>query len=273
MLIDWNDAFDNASYVPGSAAYATLWAQSAADFVQNSSVLGSSELNIRYGEGRRHLVDLFQPSGPAKGLVVFVHGGYWHKFDKSLWSHLAHGALAHDWAVAIPGYTLAPHASITAMVQEIGAAIEKVAELVDGPIRLCGHSAGGHLVARMLCKDSPLSKPVLSRIVTAVPISGLYDLRPLCVTAMNGLLRMTDTEAWEQSPVNHECCDGIELTLWVGCDERPEFLRQTRLLAERWIAGNANINTCFEPGKHHFNVIEGLADPQSSLVEALLSDP
>ena len=47
-----------------------------------------------------------------RGLVVFVHGGYWRAFDRELWSHLAGGPLARGWAVAIPGYVLAPEARI-----------------------------------------------------------------------------------------------------------------------------------------------------------------
>jgi arylformamidase len=53
------------------------------------------------------------PKCKSKGLVVFVHGGYWKAFDKSVWSHLASGPLAHGYAVAVPSYTLCPDNSIS----------------------------------------------------------------------------------------------------------------------------------------------------------------
>ena len=46
---------------------------------------------------------------------MFVHGGYWLRFDRDMWSHLAAGAVARGWACAIPSYTLAPEARISAM--------------------------------------------------------------------------------------------------------------------------------------------------------------
>ena len=47
--------------------------------------------------------------------VVFVHGGYWMKFDRSYWSHFSEGLTARGWAVAMPSYTLAPEARIGSM--------------------------------------------------------------------------------------------------------------------------------------------------------------
>ena len=113
------------------------------------------------------------------GLVVFVHGGYWRAFDRGDWSHLAAGPLARGWAVAMPGYVLAPEARIAAITAMIREAVAAAAGEVAGPIRLAGHSAGGHLVARQLCADSRLPEAVLARVERVVPISGLYDLRPL----------------------------------------------------------------------------------------------
>ena len=78
--------------------------------------------------------------------MVFVHGGYWRAFDRGLWSHLAAGPLARGWAVAMPGYVLAPEARIAAITAMIADAVAAAAAEVDGPMRLAGHSAGGHLV-------------------------------------------------------------------------------------------------------------------------------
>jgi acetyl esterase/lipase len=52
---------------------------------------------------------------------VFVHGGYWLRFGRGDWSHLAAGPVARGWAVALPSYTLAPAARIAAITAEIGA--------------------------------------------------------------------------------------------------------------------------------------------------------
>ncbi|MND02281.1 hypothetical protein D3C83_216030 [compost metagenome] len=60
------------------------------------------------------------------------------------------------------------------------------------------------------------------------------------------------------------------MTCWVGARERPEFLRQNALLANIWTGLGAGMAECVAEGRHHFDVIEDLANPESGLVDALL---
>ncbi|MFN7002550.1 MAG: alpha/beta hydrolase [Roseinatronobacter sp.] len=262
-MIDWEDAFQNGAYIAGAEGYPETWAARAAAF--RAGVQG--ECDLAYCAHPRARLDLFRPEGAVRGLVVFVHGGYWLKFDKSIWSHLAAGPLARGWAVALPSYTLAPEVSIPEITAQIGAAVGHAAGLVAGPIRLAGHSAGGHLVTRMICDDSTLAFATRARVAQVVSISGLHDLRPLLATGMNDQLRLTPETAAAESPVLHAPLPGIPVTAWVGGDERPEFLRQSALLREAWAA-----DLEVAKGRHHFDVIDDLAKPDSALTEALLSD-
>ncbi len=108
--IDWDDAFDNSGYVAGSDLFAASWSDAAANTRDALSSTGQAQIDLPYGSLPRNRLDLFSPTGEPAGLVVFVHGGYWHKLDKSYWSQLARGPLSAGWAVAIPSYTLAPQA-------------------------------------------------------------------------------------------------------------------------------------------------------------------
>ncbi len=269
-MIDWDDAFDNSSYVAGADRLPERWSDAASAFRADAEAAGRADIDLAYGPAARNRVDLFRPAGNPAGLVVFVHGGYWHKLDKTFWSQLAAGPLAADWAVAIPSYTLAPAARITEITREICAAIEFVADRVDGPLRLAGHSAGGHLVSRMVCTDIDLSPALRARLEKIVSISGVHDLRPLTLTRMNEILRLDADEAAAESPALQEPVDGVDIAIWVGAGERPEFLRQARLLAERW--QRPGVTDHYEPGRDHFSVVEGLADPASPLVAELLRD-
>ena len=125
---------------------------------------GRARLDLVYGDGQRNRFDLFLPEDTPKGLVVFVHGGYWVRFDKSYWSHLARGSVEHGYAVAMPSYTLCPQTRISGITREIGAAIAAAASMIAGPIHLTGHSAGGHLATRMISATSPLSDALRSRV-------------------------------------------------------------------------------------------------------------
>ena len=211
------------------------------------------------------------PEGRPKGLVVFVHGGFWKALDKSFWSHLARGSVEGGYAVAMPSYTLCPTVRISEITREIAAAVERAAAMVEGPLFLAGHSAGGHLVTRMISATSPLPDDVRARISHTVSISGLHDLRPLMKAAMNTELRIDEAEARVESPALLEPMPNARVTCWVGSAERPEFVRQNALLANIWTGLGAKTCVIEEPGRHHFDVIDGLADPDHPLTRTLLS--
>ncbi|MCO5732873.1 alpha/beta hydrolase [Rhizobium sp. SSA_523] len=270
-ITDWNDAYTNGANIPRGEAWPDAWVEPARALRDRLAVEGRCRIDLSYGDKPRNRFDLFLPDGMPKGLVVFVHGGYWQALDKSYWSHLAQGSLHHGFAVAMPSYTLAPQARIGEIVQEIAAAITDAAGEIDGPIHLTGHSAGGHLVTRMVASQTPLAPAVRERVRTVVSISGVHDLRPLVQTGLNAKLRLNDEEAAAESPVLMRPSDGTRLFCWVGGNERAEFIRQNALMASLWLGLGAETGAYVEPDRHHFNVIDGLADPTHPLTLTLLS--
>lgn len=272
QVIDWDGAYANGANIAGGDRWPGLWVEPAAAFRKERVQAGRAEIDLSYGEAKRNRLDLFLPDRNAEGLVVFIHGGFWLKLDKSFWSHLAAGPLAHGYAVAMPSYTLCPDIRIGGIVKEVGAAIEKAAGMVDGPIRLTGHSAGGHLATRMITATSPLPQSVRGRIVNTVSISGVHDLRPMMKTTMNAELKIDSAEAYAESPALLSPMEGARVTCWVGGAERAEFRRQNALLANIWTGLGAATAVVEEPDRHHFDVIDGLGDPDHALTRCLLTD-
>ncbi|MHA6264748.1 alpha/beta hydrolase [Arenibacterium sp. CAU 1754] len=260
--MELDDAYANAAYIPQADTFPPRWQQQARAFVDGLSAQGRARMGVSYGESERSRFDLFLPESAPAGLMIFVHGGYWLRFDRSYWSHLAAGALARGWAVAMPSYDLCPDVRIADITRQVARAVQVIAEHVAGPIALTGHSAGGHLAARMLAPGM-LPADVVARIRTVVPISPVADLRPLLRTSMNADFRMDEQAAAAESPVLQPA-PSVPVTIWVGADERPAFLDQARWLAQAWGADQVIV-----PGKHHFDVIEALEDPDSQIVRLL----
>lgn len=269
MIADWDDAYANAAHIPDGDAYPARWSAAAAAFRAELSA-DRLRLGLPYGRHPREKVDVFLPEGAARGVAIFVHGGYWRAFDRDVWSHLAAGPLGRGWAVAMPGYPLAPEARIAQITGSICEAVVQIAAAIPAPIVLAGHSAGGHLVARQVCAGSGLPERAAGRVARVVAISGLFDLRPLLRLALNADLRLDAEEAAQESPALLAPRPGARVAVWVGADERPEFLRQSALIANVWTGLRAEMSLTFAPGRHHFDVIEPLADPDSDLVAALI---
>ena len=269
MITDWDAAYANMDHVRDGPSYPPKWMAAAASYRDTMTAKDKARLDLRYGPAERNTADLFLPDGEPKGIVIFVHGGYWRAFDKSVWSHAAQGCVEAGWAVALPSYTLCPDIRIAAITQEVSAAVAMLAREIDGPIQLSGHSAGGHLVSRMVCTDTTLDEDILARIANVVSISGVHDLRPLMNTQLNETLQIDRTEAHAESPCLLEPVENTALTAWVGGGELPEFKRQNDLLANVWTGLGARTRSIHDGGHNHFTVVEGLGDKGSPLVAAI----
>lgn len=261
--MNYDEAYANAPFIPGADAFPPAWAARTAALREQLGPRFRS--GLRYGPEPRNWLHLCLPEGAPEGLAVIIHGGYWLRFSPDDFGHLAAGALTRGWAVALPAYTLAPAARIAQITAEIGAAVTVAAAEVAGPICVSGHSAGGHLAARMACADAPLPAAVADRIARCLPVSPVADLRPLRRTSMNADLGLDAAEAWAESPVLIPPRPGIAAHVWVGGAERPVFLDQARRLGNAWACP-----VTIDAGRHHFDVIEGFEQADSALMAAFL---
>lgn len=270
MITDWDDAYNNRNYSPNVDKIVEEWSSSAEQFRESMEKAGMAQLGISYGPGKRNLLDKFLPNSSENGMVIFVHGGYWRAFDNSYFSHFAAGALSNELAVYLPSYTLAPEVSIAEITQEIAAAIQFVANDRDGPITLVGHSAGGHLVTRMVCQDTQIDEDVRDRIKSVVSLSGVHDLRPLVNTVMNDDFGLTLALAEAESPALCLPVPGCKITCISGSNERPEFLRQSELLANIWTGLGADISAITIPSRNHFTLINDLVEQNSPITNIVV---
>lgn len=260
-----DDAYENRPYIPNADRHLAAWPEDASAFRNHHP---DSTLDIAYGDDDRTAYDLFLPVGgldAARGVIAFIHGGYWVALSKDDFSHMAAGLLDRGWAVAVIGYRLAPQARIASITRDIAAAITSLGEVGGGPLRLAGHSAGGHLVTRMMCQNVMLGGAALDRLDRVVSISGLHDLRPLRRLAKNNLWQLDDQEMIQESPVLQTPRQGIDLVCVAGADERPEFIRQNALLPLAWQGLGVQGQCQLLADHNHFTIIETLTNPNSQL--------
>jgi len=257
--IDLEAEYNNRARVPDHPAVMARWRETA-----EAARAAHPPVEIAYGKGEREVMDLFD-AGPGAPLAVFLHGGYWQALDKSWFSGIAPAFLTHGVSLSVPSYDLAPNVRLGVILRQVREAMENIRARTGARPVVFGHSAGGHMAAGMLSEG---------RASAAVAISGVFDLRPLIPTSLNMALDLDEREAAALSPIfwpvpNGSTPGGTILDCIVGGDESPEFLRQSRMMADHW--GANGVETRFEalPGLNHFTVLNPLFDPDSTLVQRI----
>lgn len=266
LEVDLSDDYANAKYISNAKSFPEKWQEKAANFRNERAFFSNLELDIPYGPSDREKMDIFYPKEGTAGIFVFIHGGYWRAFDKSSWSHLSLGALDNGYTSVIPSYRLCPEVSIAQITLDIAKCIIAIAKRMNsGPIVLAGHSAGGHLVSRMLCGNL-LPKNVSNRLRCVAPISPLTDLQPLIFTDLNSDLNLSVDSAISESPSFYTPIE-VNTRVWVGEDERPAFLQQAEILSKKW-----QCELTIQPNAHHFDVIDELLNPRSKMCKYLFQN-
>ena len=255
-----NAAYDNNGAVANSAKL--VEARNAASAAYRKA--HSDKLDIPYAPGDRTAFDLYPAPDPSAPCLVFIHGGYWLRNSREFFAAYAEGLAHHGWSVAMPGYTLAPQASLTAIVREIGAALDWLADHgpahgIAGPVVVSGWSAGAQLAALHLGH----------RLVAAgLAISGVYDLAPLRDTALNDALRLSDAEIASLSPVRAVPTAPKPLAIAYGTAELPALVHNSRELHAQRSAAHAPGPLLPIAGADHFTILEELRRPDGQLVRA-----
>lgn len=146
--------------------------------------------DIAYRTGKdadkvRHTLDVYVPRGQKHfPTVLFVHGGRWTSGNKNLYGGIGESLARHGIGVVICNYRLSPAVKHPAHVEDVARAFawtrDNIANYGGKTDRLfvCGHSAGGHLVALLATDPKYLKAEKLSPsdIRGVVPISGVYSI-------------------------------------------------------------------------------------------------
>ena len=240
-----------------------------ADWARRSEAIRrapNARLDLRYGTGPRHRVDVFSARAPAAPTLVYIHGGYWQMNDKEPYAFLAEGLSGAGFGLALVEYTLAPAARLDQIVTEVRSAvawvIEHAKEIGGDPARVfvSGHSAGGHLTA-MAMTDA--------RLAGGIAISGIYDLEPIRLNYLNDKLGLDVAEAERNSPMRHFPPASAPLVVTVGGGELPELVRQSEEYAAAWTARGLSGRYLPVPKHDHFSILEELARPGGAILDAL----
>lgn len=240
----------------------------------------ASEPDIAYGPTLDETLDIFPSAAGDSPVLVFIHGGYWHRpVDSRLFSLAARWLPDDGVTVAVTNYSLCPKVSVDEITRQSRAAVawlyRNVARFGGDPNRIfvSGHSAGGHQVGMLAVTDWPGDYGLPADLIKgAFSISGIFDLRPLRYSWLQPTVQLSYETIRRQSPLFH-VPDGRSappLVAAVGSDESSEFNRQAEAFLNAWGERGHHGRALRLPDKDHYSAIDGFVDQDSVLYRNLL---
>ncbi|PWU04479.1 MAG: alpha/beta hydrolase [Bacteroidetes bacterium] len=231
--------------------------------------------DISYGKLPLEGLDIYPSLQPHSKTLIFIHGGYWHKFDKSSFQFIAKAFWPYNITTVLLNYPLAPEVSMDQISASCRNAVQWLYQNISayngdpGQLYIAGHSAGAHLAAMMLATEWNYFNLSADVIKGVCAISGLYNLIPIQHSEINQFLNMDSEAAIRNSPVELLPKTQCPLILVVGSNETDEFLEQSRELYASW-KENIPIEIAEIEGLNHYSIVETMLDRESYAHQLML---
>jgi arylformamidase len=271
-----DDAYDQSVWAPNQAQIQGRWASNSEIVRQR---IGPPR-RFAYGPTPIEGLDVYPTRRPNAPINIFVHGGAWraglarnYAFPAEIFVNAGAHYVALDFInVAESAGDLLPMAC---QVQGAIAWVYRNAAMFGGDasrIYLSGQSSGAHLAGVALVTDWPRQFNLPRDVVKgAVIASGIYDLKPVRLSARGSYVKFTDAVEQDLSPQRHVERLSAPLVLAHGTLESPEFIRQTRDFATAIRAAGKPVELLVGDGYNHFELVETLANPYGLLGRAALA--
>ena len=238
--------------------------------------------SVPYGAGEDETLDIFPaaaaPAAKGAPVHIHIHGGRWTIFSKDEESFIAPTFVSAGAACVVPDFSNIPKVRLPEMVAQVKRAIAWVwsnaASFGGDPERLhvSAHSSGAHLAGVALLTDWEAEFGLPPDVVkSALLISGMYDLRPVMLSARSSYVKLAADEVLALSAILHPEKARTRLTLVYGEKETPEFRRHPKAYAEALERAGKKAELIEIPGVNHFEVLRQLGEPGSALARRALA--
>ena len=238
--------------------------------------------SVPYGNGEDETLDIFPAKSGSESTFgapvhIHIHGGRWTLFTKDEESFIAPTFVSAGVACVVPDFSNIPKVRIPEMVAQVKSAIawtyRNAASFGGDPerIHLSSHSSGSHLAGVALLTDWEKEFGLPGDVVkSALLVSGMYDMRPVMLSARSSYVKLTDEEVLALSAILQPERAHTPLTLVYGEKETPEFRRQPKAYAEVLAAAGKPVKVIEVPGVNHFEILRQLGEPGSELARHAL---
>src|SRR6202166_112943 len=236
-------------------------------------------LRLAYGASEIERLDVYRTKREGAPVNVFIHGGAWRNGRSSDFAYLAETFVHAGVHSVILDFTNIDDAggNLMTMARQVRSAVafvyKNAASFGGDPDRLyvSGHSSGGHLAGTVVAADWRKDFGLPGDVVKgALLCSGMYDLKPVRLSARSNYVKFTDEIEQELSSLRHLDRFACPLIVGYGTCETPEFQRQARDFAAALKAAGKPCQLLVGQAYNHFEMLETLANPYGLLGRAAL---
>ncbi len=263
----------------GCLALSPLRAAEAATAVVKSG--GNFEVevvkDVAYSDAKdadpvKHKLDLYLPKGHKDFPVLFfVHGGTWKSGDKKIYGPLGELFARNGVGVVVANYRLSPKVQHPAHIEDVAKAfawthanVGKYRGKAD-ELFVCGHSAGGHLVALLATDDTYLKAEKLDgdRIKGVLALSGVYSIMPGLFPSQFG----SDLDACKKaSPVSNVKGKHAPFLLLYADKDFPFLGTMAEQMGKELRKAKCEAESVEVKGRDHISIIKNMATNQDDPV-------
>jgi arylformamidase len=269
-------AYDQSKYAPNQAQIQERRLTASA---RARAALGEP-LRLAYGTSEIEKLDVHRSAQANAPVNVFIHGGAWRNGRSADFAYLAEIFVRAGAHSVILDFTNIEGAggNLVTMARQVRSAVAFVyrnaASFGGDPNRLyvSGHSSGGHLAGTVVTADWDKDFGLPADVVKGgLLCSGMYDLKPVRLSARSNYVKFTDEIEQELSSIRHLDRLACPLIVGYGTYETPEFQRQARDFAAALQAAGKPAQLLVGEGYNHFEMLETLANPYGLLGRAALA--
>ena len=267
-------AYDQTQWAPNQQEVIARRA-AAADAVR--ARLGPPR-RFAYGPAPIEGLDVFTTARANAPVMVFLHGGAWRGGDARSQAFAAETFVKAGAHFVVPDFAVVMDVGLDGMVAQVRRAVAWVAANAAAfggdatRIYVGGHSSGSHLAANVLVTDWTKDFGLPADLVKGgLCTSGMYDLKPVRLSARSSYVKFDDRIEHALSPIRHLSRLRCPVVVAYGERNSPEFQRQAREWAEALRALGRLHALVVGAGLNHFELPETLADPRSPLGRAVLA--
>jgi arylformamidase len=270
-----DDAYDQSKYAPNLQ-------QVIKRYTSNSDAMRKrvgEPKRFNYGPTKIEQLEVYSTKRPNAPIQIHIHGGAWRQRPATDYAFPAEMLMDAGAHYVVPDFISVDETNgdLMPMMEQVRRSIAWTARNAKSfggdaeRIYLSGFSSGSHLAGVALLTDWRKDFELPDNLIRgAVLSSGMYDLKPVRLSARSKYVKFTDEVEESLSTQRHLARINTPLVVAHGTYETPEFQRQTRDFAAALKAAGKPVQYFVNENYNHFEMMETFASPYGLLGRAVL---